>query len=286
MKNKHLRLLLLCLCLVSFVSITGAQVYKFIKNPIIIENPENQFSEIKSEPTEPEPSETEVPTESEIPSESESTEPEPSETEVPTESESEPPGPADLLALSDTARKTSQIVTVIAENTIATVTLWEKSDTGWNPTFCVEGYVGSAGIGPADEYHSYTPEGSYTLGFAFGKSNPGTSLEFREITERSYWISNVEDPDYNTWQERDHSASVDEYLIDSVDGAYKYGVVIDYNTACVPGGGSAFFLHCDIGKPTAGCVTISEESMVQLLRQLKPGAYIINVKSIGDFVNY
>lgn len=95
----------------------------------------------------------------------------------------------------------------------------------------------------------------------------------------------MDDPNYNTWQERDFSASVDEHLA-SYSSAYQYAVVINYNTACVKGGGSAFFLHCGGGSPTAGCVAIPTGYMRQALQTLQSGAYIVNVRSEQELLNY
>lgn len=170
------------------------------------------------------------------------------------------------------SNQTNQIVTVVASGSSAIVTFWQKSNAGWGQVFSTYGQVGSQGVGPADEYHSYTPRGAYSLGFAFGTNNPGTSLNFRQITSSSYWISNVDDPDYNTWQEREYSSSADEHLA-SYSSAYQYAVVINYNTACVRGGGSAFFLHCGNGSATAGCVAIPTNYMRQALQLLQPGVY-------------
>ena len=56
--------------------------------------------------------------------------------------------------------------------------------------------------------------------------------------------------------------------------AYRYAVVIDYNrNPVVPGAGSAFFLHVNIGKPTQGCVTLSEQNLLTVLRWLDPAAH-------------
>lgn len=187
---------------------------------------------------------------------------------------------------TDISMSAEQIVTVIAPDTSAVVTLWEKTDNGWVEIYQAEGFVGKEGVGPADEYHSYSPQGLFKLNFAFGISNPGTQLEFRQITDNSYWISNVDDPDYNTWQEREYSSSVDEHLIDSLSGAYQYGIVIDYNSACIPENGSAFFFHCNIWEPTEGCVTVPREDMESFMQLIKPGAYILIEKSEENIINY
>ena len=56
---------------------------------------------------------------------------------------------------------------------------------------------------------------------------------------------------------------------------YDYAVVIDYNTRNAPGGvrpgaGSAFFLHVTDGSPTAGCVSIPQADVLDVLRWLSP----------------
>lgn len=82
-----------------------------------------------------------------------------------------------IVASMNLANQTNQIITVVASGTSAQVTFWQKSNTGWGQVFSTYGQVGSQGVGPADEYHSYTPRGAYSLGFAFGTNNPGTSFE-------------------------------------------------------------------------------------------------------------
>jgi len=53
---------------------------------------------------------------------------------------------------------------------------------------------------------------------------------------------------------------------------YSYGAVIGCNTARTPGLGSAIFLHVNIGKPAAGCVTLPMGELLQVLRWLNPAA--------------
>lgn len=183
------------------------------------------------------------------------------------------------------ASRTTQIITVVASGSSAQVKFWEKTSGSWKQVFSTYGNVGSQGVGSADEYHSRTPRGAYSLGFAFGTSNPGTSLSFRQITNKSYWISNVNDSQYNTWQERNSSNKADEHMA-SYPTQYKYGVVINYNTARTKGAGSGFFLHCSNGAPTAGCVAIPTSHMATVLKKLHGGAYIVNVNSESELLNY
>jgi len=59
---------------------------------------------------------------------------------------------------------------------------------------------------------------------------------------------------------------------------YNYAVVIDYNTRNAPGGvrlgaGSAVFLHVSVGTATAGCVSIDQSRLIEILRWLTPSAH-------------
>lgn len=188
-----------------------------------------------------------------------------------------------LIASSPTAQYTDQIVGVVANGSSATVYLFEKNNGQWQTILTTSGHVGSMGVGAASETVSRTPKGSYSLGFAFGTSNPGTQLPFRAITPNSYWISDVNDSAYNTWQERSSSSSADEHLSD-YPVQYQYAIVINYNNGV--GGGSGFFLHCDNGIPTAGCVSVPTGTMATLMQRIHSGAHIINVNSQGELANY
>lgn len=189
------------------------------------------------------------------------------------------------ISQSPTSKKTDQIVAVVASNSNSKVYFLNKGNDGaWNRVFETNGFVGSQGIGQASESTSRTPKGSYALSFAFGTgANVGTQLEYRQITQNSYWISNVNDSQYNTWQERQSSSGIDEHLID-YPVQYKYAMVLDYNNGV--GGGSAFFLHCSNGQATAGCIAIPETDMLTLMKTIHSGAHIINVNSESELANY
>ncbi|MFT8871996.1 MAG: hypothetical protein ABF868_06855 [Sporolactobacillus sp.] len=190
-----------------------------------------------------------------------------------------------LVAQMQLSAQTDQILTVIAEESSAVVIFWQKNGDGWQALFTTPGKLGRCGVGSAHEGSARTPLGAYPLGFAFGTSNPGTSLPFRLITARSYWISNPADSAYNTWQERDASSPLDEHLAD-YPVQYQYAVVIDYNTARIPGAGSGFFLHCTNGHPTAGCVAIPTTFMCTAMQRLHGGAYIVHVTSAQQLLDY
>lgn len=189
-----------------------------------------------------------------------------------------------FIAQSPTAQYTDQIIGVVASGSSAQVYLLEKNNGVWQRVLQTSGLVGSQGVGQASESVSRTPKGSYSLGFAFGTGgNPGTNLEYRQITNNSYWISDVNSPYYNTWQEGDYDGNVNEHLADH-SIPYRYAITLNYNAGV--GGGSAFFLHCSNGIPTAGCISVPTDIMLTFMQRIHSGAHIINVNSLSELANY
>ena len=76
-------------------------------------------------------------------------------------------------------------------------------------------------------------------------------------------------------QNPDADYSEDEHLID-YPVVYNYLLDLGYNKACAPYAGNAIFLHCWRGEnsPTGGCVGISEENMVKVLKTITPGTSV------------
>lgn len=61
--------------------------------------------------------------------------------------------------------------------------------------------------------------------------------------------------------------------VDDVNSVY-YNQFVSTNEV-VPGNGSAFFLHCSNGRPTAGCVSVPQSAMVQIMQTIQPGCLIV-----------
>ena len=126
--------------------------------------------------------------------------------------------------------------------------MFEKDSSGnWNTIHATNGYVGKDGVGQASESWSATPAGTYTFTMAFGiLPNPGTSLNYLKVNNSHYWVGDVNSSYYNKLVSKDEvptgwDPEQSEHLIDySPD--YNYSLVFDYNSACVPGEGSCFFL--------------------------------------------
>jgi L,D-peptidoglycan transpeptidase YkuD (ErfK/YbiS/YcfS/YnhG family) len=179
---------------------------------------------------------------------------------------------------------TDQLVTVLvptAASTTGVLRAWQRGPGGaWNATLGpVRVRVGAQGIGQAREGLSRTPRGTYSLAQAFGRQpNPGTKLPYRTVGNNDWWVSDPKSAAYNTYRKcAPGSCPFNESAGENLGGAgaaYDYAAVIGYNTAPVrPGAGSAFFMHVDTGKPTAGCVAVPRASEVALLRWLDPARH-------------
>lgn len=171
--------------------------------------------------------------------------------------------------------KYNQLIIVESHNMTAILNCFEKRDGVWEDVSeldDISGYVGIQGVSlNASEYESYTPKGLFGIGTGFGIcDDPGTGLDYFKVTQDSYWVDDVDSAYYNQHVEglSDKDWLSAEHLID-YPGSYNYCVFIEYNSnPVIPGKGSAFFLHVGT-KPTAGCVAVSESSMINILKWLQ-----------------
>ena len=173
----------------------------------------------------------------------------------------------------------SQLVTVIAASyraTRAELTAYRRVDGQWRRVFgpwtAWIGRNGMAKPGAKREGDGRTPSGTFGFGFFFGVDpDPGVHFAYRQIHAYDFWDDDPASPRYNLWVDaRQASPGADPEPMDV--SAYDYGAVIAYNTARTPGLGSAIFLHINIGTPTAGCVTLPVNELLEVLRWLNPAA--------------
>jgi L,D-peptidoglycan transpeptidase YkuD (ErfK/YbiS/YcfS/YnhG family) len=115
------------------------------------------------------------------------------------------------------------------------------------------------------------PAGTYEFGFFFGVDpNPGVAFAYRSAYRYDYWDDDPASPRYNLWVDtRTANAGRRPEPMHDVP-AYDYAAVIAYNTARVPGLGSAIFLHVGAGGSTAGCVSLPIAELLKILRWLRP----------------
>lgn len=160
----------------------------------------------------------------------------------------------------------------------ATLRAFQKSSSGWRQVFgpwaARIGYNGFAPPGQKHEGDGRTPSGSYGFQFMFGvQPNPGVHYSYRAVTgSYDVWDDDSSSPRYNDWVDTRYAdAGRSPEPMDQVP-AYNYGAVIAYNTSRTPGAGSAIFLHVSHNSATAGCVSIPQYELLDLLRWLQPSA--------------
>lgn len=199
------------------------------------------------------------------------------------------PEPTDWVQSLRNAEQASQLLVVSATGTQAEVTLHNRDQNGnWYEAIRTNGFVGRDGGGQTSEYNQNTPAGIYQFSMAFGiLPDPGSQIAYTQVDESDYWVDDPESQYYNQFVstnavQQDWNSA--EHLI-STAPAYDYALALNYNAACVPGNGSAIFLHVSTGRSTAGCISVPEDVMISFLQNITPGCTILIADS-GDLNNY
>lgn len=198
---------------------------------------------------------------------------------------SAPVGVADTPWFQSRVGNATQVLSVVGTGgSTAKMDVWQRGATGWQPVGTgIPILVGSAGMAPeARDNVPATPMGVYSLDFAFGtQPNPGGGLKYYQTTPDYWWSS--DGPTYNTMQvckkadcafNTDPSSGTENLYIPQ----YAHAVVMGVNKARVPGNGGAFFVHTTDGGPTAGCVALDDDTLVKIMKWLRPGAVIAVAK--------
>ncbi len=140
---------------------------------------------------------------------------------------------------------------------------------------CAIGRSGACPAADKREGDGCTPLGSWpirTVLFRRGRASPpaGMTLPWRWVRDDDGWSDGAADPHYNRPVRHPHGFSAERLIRE--DGAYDVIMILGHNDALpVPGLGSAIFLHCSEGRPTAGCVAVDKPALLALLTLLKPG---------------
>ncbi|MEM6906385.1 MAG: L,D-transpeptidase family protein, partial [Pseudomonadota bacterium] len=92
---------------------------------------------------------------------------------------------------------------------------------------------------------------------------------------RQGWAEDPRDPAYNRPILHPHPYPADRMT--RGDGLYDICVVTDQNAACVPGAGSAIFVHLWRGprRPTAGCVAFRRSDLTWILGRWTPRSRLV-----------
>ena len=208
------------------------------------------------------------------------------------------PSPAHLAGVGNATQVI--VVTDPHDTSYATLTAWQRTGSVWKPVLGpVAARIGSNGFttGRRIQGSGTTPVGSFTLNAAFGQgTSPGTRMPYRQVREPDRWVYDASDPStYNTYQPYQPSKDWgnEERLAYIQYRQYRYAVVIGFNHPVMSmsltahphssplvdirqGGG--IFLHVTkvvngTTRPTAGCVSVAERNMRNLLRWLNPATH-------------
>ncbi len=179
----------------------------------------------------------------------------------------------------------TQVITVEARGSYATVTAWAKGSAGWKARFSTaSGRVGSNGVtnGATRRQGTWTtPTGTYTITEGFGVEASGTSMPYHVVTDDDWWVEDPESTFYNSM----HSAQGadfpltesgdrgSEHLID-YPTQYAEALVINFNRwPATPGRGAGIFLHVNGSGATAGCVSVPRATMERFMNWIEPSAH-------------
>lgn len=118
----------------------------------------------------------------------------------PTKTASKPPA-APSFPVPVSVGNATQLITVRASGSYATVTAWQKGSAGWKAQFSTTaGRVGSNGVtnGSTRRQNTYTtPNGTYTLTEGFGVQAGGTAMPYTVVNSTHWWVEDPESKYYN-----------------------------------------------------------------------------------------
>ncbi|MEQ6024811.1 L,D-transpeptidase family protein [Streptomyces salinarius] len=185
----------------------------------------------------------------------------------------------------DEVGNATQVITVEARGSYATVTAWAKGSAGWKARFSTAaGRVGSNGVtnGATRRQGTWTtPTGTYTITEGFGVEASGTSMPYHVVTDDDWWVEDPESKFYNSM----HSAQGADFpLTESGDRGsehlvdyptqYAEALVINFNRwPATPGRGAGIFLHVNGSGATAGCVSVPRATMDRFMNWIEPSAH-------------
>ncbi|MFR0352269.1 L,D-transpeptidase family protein [Streptomyces sediminimaris] len=179
----------------------------------------------------------------------------------------------------------TQLITVRASGSYATVTAWAKGSAGWKAQFSTSaGRVGSRGVtdGATRRQGTYTtPTGTYTITEGFGNEASGTAMPYHRVTDDDWW---VEDPESTYYNSMHGEQGADFPLTESGDRGsehlvnyptqYAKALVVNFNRwPATPGRGAGIFLHVNGSGATAGCVSVPRATMDRIMGWITPSAH-------------
>lgn len=150
----------------------------------------------------------------------------------------------------------------------------------WTLVLETEALIGENGLGKTKEGDGKTPIGVFRFTNAFGVlQDPGTKMDYVQVNENHYWVDDGGSKYYNQFVSADEMEQdwTSAELICEYGESYHYVLATSYNSECIPGRGSAVFLHCtsESAEATAGCVAVPEIYMQKIIKCVKPQCVFI-----------
>ena len=180
------------------------------------------------------------------------------------------------------AGKATQLVTVSARGTAASLELWQRTRGCWRRVAGPwRARVGRSGVAARHrEGDGTTPAGSFAIGpTMYGvAADPGVRFRYHRLVCGDWWDEDPGSPGYNRFRHvacgKHPPFGGGSEALWTYTTAYRHFALIRYNDAPpVPGRGSAIFLHADTGGATNGCVSLPLPRLVRVLRWLRPAAH-------------
>jgi L,D-peptidoglycan transpeptidase YkuD (ErfK/YbiS/YcfS/YnhG family) len=170
--------------------------------------------------------------------------------------------------------------------------LFGKSGLAWG-----RGMINGEDQGPVKMEHDHrAPAGVFRIGIIYTYDQtlpPGADYPFHTVGEGDAWVDDVRNPHYNQHvivDAKNPPAWFEKQKMRRGDFAYRWLVEIRHNAdPPVPGYGSAIFFHIRRGpaRPSAGCTTMAEPDLIELIRWLRASAaplYVCLPKS--EYLNF
>ncbi|MFB6617125.1 L,D-transpeptidase [Streptomyces sp. NPDC085524] len=175
----------------------------------------------------------------------------------------------------------SQLIIAVAPaagSTTGRLTWWDRRAGHWYEAGSAPARFGANGLAEGatrTQGTSTTPTGLYELPYAFGirRAPAGTAYRYRRVTDRSWWCQDNASAAYNRWVEplpADCAPGEAEHLV-AYEKQYAHALLIAFNyDEPVRGRGAGIFLHVNGKGATAGCVSVPERAMREILRWADP----------------
>lgn len=161
---------------------------------------------------------------------------------------------------------------------------WKPALPAWPVLYGKHGLAWGRGITGGEpgrqkqERDGRAPAGIFRIGkiYTYDAALPaGADYPFRTVGRGDAWVDDVTSPHYNQHVVIDPAnppAWFEKQKMRHNDFAYRWLIEIRHNSdPPVPGAGSAIFFHIrrGVARPSAGCTTMAEANLVNLIRWLR-----------------